>query len=87
MSHDNIIIFDNDNPEWTEQDFAKAQPLSAFPELEAALKKRGRPQGSTKESKKQLISLRLDRELVEHLRSSGQGWQTRVNAILRAAVL
>ena len=32
------------------------------------------------------VSIRLDADLVEHFRSSGRGWQTRVNAILRAYV-
>lgn len=31
-------VFDADNPEWTSEDFARAKPLGAFPELEAALR-------------------------------------------------
>jgi uncharacterized protein (DUF4415 family) len=34
---------------------------------------------------KQLISLRLDADLVAYMRNSGPGWQTRANNILRAA--
>ena len=30
------------------------------------------------------VSIRLDADLVDQLRASGRGWQTRVNAILRA---
>ena len=30
------------------------------------------------------VSIRLDADLVEHFRSTGHGWQTRINAILRA---
>ncbi len=30
------------------------------------------------------VSIRLDADLIEHFRSTGRGWQTRVNAILRA---
>ncbi|MCO6417656.1 BrnA antitoxin family protein [Siccirubricoccus sp. KC 17139] len=30
------------------------------------------------------VSLRLDADLVEEFRASGRGWQTRINAILRA---
>ena len=30
------------------------------------------------------VSIRLDADLIEHFRSSGRGWQTRINAILRA---
>ena len=34
---------------------------------------------------KELISLRLDRDLVEHYQNEGPGWQDRINAILRDA--
>ncbi len=30
------------------------------------------------------VSIRLDADLIEHFRATGRGWQTRVNAILRA---
>ena len=30
------------------------------------------------------VSIRLDADLVDQFRASGRGWQTRVNAILRA---
>ncbi len=41
--------FDHDNPEWTEADFARAKPLSAFPELEAARKRKpDRPTGTSR---------------------------------------
>lgn len=30
------------------------------------------------------VSIRLDADLVEQFRSTGRGWQTRVNAVLRA---
>jgi len=30
------------------------------------------------------ISIRLDADLVDHFRSTGRGWQTRINAVLRA---
>lgn len=47
-------------------------------EFEAALKKRGRPAGS----KKELVSLRLDKNVVEAFRASGKGWQSRINQVL-----
>ena len=78
---DKPVVFDHDNPEWTEEDFARAKPLSAFPELEAALVKNkgGRPRGSDKE----LVSIRLDRDVLERFRAGGPGWQTRMNEALR----
>lgn len=30
------------------------------------------------------VSIRLDADLIEYFRSTGRGWQTRVNSILRA---
>lgn len=32
------------------------------------------------------LTMRIDADVLEALRSSGQGWQTRVNALLREAV-
>lgn len=44
------------------------------------LVRRGRPRSS---NPKQPVSLRLDREVVEWFKRSGEGWQTRINAELR----
>jgi uncharacterized protein (DUF4415 family) len=45
--------------------------------------RRGRPKSA---DPKQLVSLRLDREVVERLREQGPGWQTRINKELRKVV-
>ena len=34
---------------------------------------------------KELVSLRLDRDVLEHFQAEGPGWQDRINAILRDA--
>ncbi|MDR9777212.1 BrnA antitoxin family protein [Rhizobium hidalgonense] len=34
---------------------------------------------------KQLLTLRLDPQVIEHFRSTGEGWQTRMNDALRKA--
>jgi len=34
---------------------------------------------------KQIVTIRLDRDVVVRLKARGAGWQTRVNAILRKA--
>lgn len=86
MSSEPPVIFDDDNPEWTEEDFARARRLSDFPELMAALvRKPGRPVGSTTSTRQQ-VTLRIDREVLARLRASGPGWQTRVNETLRGMV-
>jgi uncharacterized protein (DUF4415 family) len=76
---DKPVVFDDDNPEWTKEDFAKAKPLSAFPELEAALKRRG---GRPSQDKQQ-VTLRIDRDVLERFKAGGPGWQTRINDALR----
>lgn len=45
--------------------------------------RRGRPK---LEAPKVEIKIRLDAKTVEHLRSTGPGWQTRVNAMLARLV-
>ena len=74
-------VFDDDNPEWTEQDFARARPVSDNPELAAAFPRSrgGRPCGSGKE----LVSLRIDKDVLDRFRAAGPGWQTRINEALR----
>ena len=57
------VVFDDDNPEWTEEDFARARPAAEVlpPGFMAAFRKtKGRPKGSTKPDAKQQVSLRLD---------------------------
>ena len=34
---------------------------------------------------KELVSIRLDRDVLEHFQADGQGWQERINAALRSA--
>ena len=45
--------------------------------------RRGRPKS---EAPKVEVKIRLDAKTVEHLRGSGPGWQTRVNALLSQLV-
>jgi uncharacterized protein (DUF4415 family) len=75
-----------ENPEWTERDFAKAKPASEVlpPEVMAQFKnKGGRPRI---ENPKKAVKLRIDADVLAKFRQSGPGWQTRINGILRAAV-
>lgn len=76
---------DADNPEWTEDDFRNARPVTDFPELAEMLRKAGklgRPPLPDDE-KKQRVTMYLDRDVVERLKQDGKGWQTRANAKLR----
>lgn len=81
-----MIASDSDNPEWTNEDFAKAKPFAeAFPALAKEMRKNagGRPKSA---NPKVAVSLRLDRDIVEKFRATGPGWQTRINEALRRAV-
>ena len=80
------IAADSGNSEWTSDDVAAAKSAAQVlgQETVAALIRRRGPQ---KTPLKQAVSLRLDAEVVMALRSSGPGWQSRVNAVLRKAVL
>lgn len=45
------------------------------------LVRRGRPKAATT---KRAVNLRLDPDIVDAFRQTGEGWQTRINAVLRA---
>ena len=48
--------------------------------LEVARRRRGRPAGS---GLKEQVAIRFDRDVLDAFRSSGAGWQTRMNAALK----
>ncbi len=84
MSKHPPIVFDEDNPEWTQDDFARAKRGSDIPApIRAAFAKSkgGRPPGSNKEQ----VTLRLDKDILDRFRASGPGWQSRINDALRKA--
>jgi uncharacterized protein (DUF4415 family) len=77
------IAADPDNPEWTPQDFRRAKPFAkAFPALLEGRLGRGPQKAPTKVA----VSLRLTREVVEHFKAGGPGWQTRIDKALKKAV-
>jgi len=65
---------------------AKAGNFAEVHTPEMIVKRRGRPVGSTQAVTKQAVKLRLDADVLEALRSSGDGWQTRTNDMLRASL-
>jgi uncharacterized protein (DUF4415 family) len=73
----------SNSPEFTEEEIAKAKPFAeVFPELAASVK---RTRGKQRAPTKQLISLRLDRAVIEAFKASGPGWQRRINEALKSA--
>jgi len=79
---------DRQNPEWTAKEIRNARPLlDVLPDETAAAVRRYRGQrGPQKAPTKELISLRVDRDVVAAYRSSGPGWQTRANEALRVGL-
>jgi uncharacterized protein (DUF4415 family) len=87
VENDEEPIIDDENPEWTEEDFARARPIFEIPELAdlaALVRKGGRPLLPS-EVKKRRVTIMLDPDVIEHFKAGGKGWQTRVNAALRKA--
>ena len=82
------MMADEENPTWTEADFARASgpealspaELAAFPRTAAKL---GRPKLP---ETKIAVKLRLDPDILAGFKADGPGWQTRINAALREAV-
>ncbi len=67
-----------DIPELTDEMLARARPgHEILPEI---MRRAGRPKS---QNPKQLVSIRLDRDVVEGLRATGTGWQSRANQALR----
>ncbi|WP_225199338.1 BrnA antitoxin family protein [Gluconobacter oxydans] len=76
------IALDIDNPELTEADFQAMRPA---PVVAPALAKAKRVRGPQKAATKRSVSLRLDQDVLDKFKSTGPGWQTRINEALRRA--
>jgi uncharacterized protein (DUF4415 family) len=76
---------DPDNPLLRGDQLRRLRPAHEVrPELVARQlrRERGRPKS---EKTKQQVTLRIDRDVIEKFRSTGQGWQSRINNALRKA--
>ena len=77
------IARDPDTFELDDEWFARARPASeVHPEL---VERWLRSQGKQKLSAKVIVSIRLDADVLDHYRSAGEEWQSRINEILRQA--
>lgn len=84
----NPELIDQDAPEATDEWFARARPASeALPNLlgkaaatDMLKPKRGRPPSA---APKEHVNIRLDADIVQSFRRTGDGWQTRLNNALR----
>jgi uncharacterized protein (DUF4415 family) len=82
----NVVRDDAENPEWTAAEVRQARPLmdALARETAAAVRRYRGQRGPQKRPTKELISVRVDRDIVAAYRVSGPGWQTRMNDALRA---
>jgi len=62
------IVRDTDAPDWTPEMFARAVARKGLKTV----------------PRKALLSLRIDSDVIEWFRSQGAGYQSRMNALLRA---
>lgn len=79
-------VFDDDNPEWTKEDFALAtrfepgiKATDLTPEILSRVARRGPQKAPTKIP----VSLRLSADVVNHFKATGPGWQGRIDDALR----
>jgi uncharacterized protein (DUF4415 family) len=74
---------DVDSPELTEEDFKRMRPArEMFPGLDFPKPGRGPQKAPTKVQ----TTIRLDRNVIDHFRSGGPGWQGRLNDALQEVV-
>ena len=87
MKKPNPELTDRDNPEWTDDYFARARPArEVHSDLVAHSEKRKRGErGPQRKPVKELVSLRIDRDVIEKYRATGRGWQVRMTEALRKA--
>ena len=79
------MVEDDDVPELTEEDFARAKPFAeVFPEQYHAWRKRGRPPVA---QPKVHVGFRLAADVVQGIKATGRGYNARVEKVLRAALV
>jgi uncharacterized protein (DUF4415 family) len=79
-------VIDPDNPPLTRAQLAKFRPArEVVPHIvDAYLRRRGRPPKG--DAPKVQVTLRLDRDVIDFFKKSGDGWQTRLNDALSKAI-
>ncbi len=80
------IAHGEDIPELTEADMKNSLSVSEVPLLREFYDRMRGERGPQKSPVKARVGLRLDAEIVEHFRSTGSGWQSRINEILKTHI-
>jgi uncharacterized protein (DUF4415 family) len=77
----------SDTPELTADQLRQMRPFAeVFPEMAVKIGETIRARGKQKAPTKEMISLRVDRDVLAAYRATGLGWQSRMNAALKAAL-
>ena len=82
-------LTDPDNPEWTEEDFARAWKGDDIPADILALfpaTRRSRSPKAARSAPKAIQDVPIDGDVIEHFRAQGGDWKAHINEALRALV-
>jgi len=71
-------LSDPDALPWTDEQLEAARPF-----MRIGARPVGRPKADVPRPR---VTLRMEPDVLAHLRATGRGWQTRINAVLREAV-
>jgi uncharacterized protein (DUF4415 family) len=85
LPHDRPPLVDEEGEvrELTAEDFTHFRPTrEMMPELVEAFERARGQRGPQKAPVKDRVGLRLDHSVVEYFRSTGPGWQSRINDVL-----
>ncbi|PYE24606.1 uncharacterized protein (DUF4415 family) [Rhizobium sp. PP-CC-3A-592] len=76
------ILADPDHPELTDEQIATGRPFAeVFPDLAESIRRAE----AEREASKERVSLDLDGDVLAKFRATGEGWEARINQVLRAA--
>ena len=76
---------DPDNPPLSDGRWRRMRPAhDVRPQLVARRLRRGRGRPKS-DTAKQQVTLRIDRDILDRFRATGEGWQSRINQALRKA--
>lgn len=76
------ILADPDHPELTDEQIATGRPFAeVFPDLAESIRR----VEAEREASKERVSLDLDGDVLAKFRATGEGWEERINKVLRSA--
>ena len=79
-----VWVDPDDAPEWTEEQFDRAEIAVGDKVVRAAQGTLTRPRGRPKKADAKVHThIRLSPQVLRHFRAAGPGWQTRIDEVLR----